>query len=61
MMVEEWHSPMIGVDGLTCYQRWLKSDAPYKSECEHGLCISWHSPQDCKACKKEYEIDTRDV
>jgi hypothetical protein len=49
-MTENWHDPMIGVDGLTMYQRWLKSDAPYKAECRNGLCISFYHPIDCNDC-----------
>ena len=50
-MSEDWHSPIVGVDGLTCYQRWLKHDARYKEECKNGLCVS-DEPIDCAGCKR---------
>lgn len=52
-MSEDWHDPTIGVDGFTCYQRWERSDAPYKAECKGGLCISYYHKIDCDECKAE--------
>lgn len=52
-MSEEWHDPTIGVDGLTCYQRWLKHDAPHKAECRSNLCVSYVHPINCADCDEE--------
>lgn len=54
-MTETDHDPTIGSDGLTCYQRWERSDAPFKAECGCGLCISYYHPIDCKGCRKDME------
>jgi hypothetical protein len=43
---------LIGVDGLTPYQRWEKHDAPFKAQCPDGLCVSYKNVIDCKGCKE---------
>lgn len=52
-MTECCYDQTIGIDGLTVYQRWLKSDAPYKVKCKDGLCISYYHPINCKDCGDE--------
>lgn len=51
-MTAEQHDQTVGVDGLTCYQRWINHDAPYKAECDHGLCVSYEHPIDCSKCER---------